>query len=335
MRLSTSLTVLSVFFFVLTNGLAFIQAQSTSTPANLVTATLTVTNSKGRLVGGLTKDDFTISDEKAHRPIRSFGGLDEPMDVGILVDISGSMNSTQARPQGVGRKEIIECLSTFVHLSNRTNRYFLMSFANQPHLLSDWTTDINPSLGTIPAADVNARTAFYDALAATINKVKTGIHRKRVVLVITDGVDSGSSLKPEEIRQVLRANDVLVYFMAVITYPANIGSLSPLPVPLANLMNARLITAGTQTLIDFAEITGGRALRIEDAKEMNLIANIVATELRHQYRVEFEANSGGPGKWRRVKATIKPRAGATSEFRNLKLRTRQGYYSTSDGKQRH
>ena len=334
MRLSTGLTVLAVYLLVLSNSLAYIQAQSTSTSDNLVTLTLTVTNSKGRLVGGLTKDDFIISDEKTLHPIRSFGGLDEPIDVGILVDISGSMNSTPIRPQVVGRKEIIECLSTFVHLSNQRNRYFLMSFANQLHLLSDWTNDIKPSLAIIPAADVKAHTAFYDALAATIHKVKTGTHRKRVVLVITDGLDSGSRLKPEEIRKVLRTNDVLVYFLAVITAdPANIGSLSRLPVPLANLANARLISGGMQALTDFAEITGGRAHRIEYGQEMSLMATIVATELRHQYRVEFAANSVEPGQWRRLKAIIKPRAGETREFRNLKLRTKQGYYSTSNGKQ--
>lgn len=333
MRLSTGLTVLSVFLLVFSNCPAFVRAQSTPTPDSLVTLTLTVTNSKGRLVGGLTKDDLTISDEKTPRTIRSFGGLDEPMDVGILVDISGSMNSTPVRPHVVRREEIVECLSTFVQLSNQSNRYFLMSFSNQLHLLSDWTSDIKPSLARIPAANVKAHTAFYDALAATIDKVKTGTHRKRVVLVITDGLDSGSRLKPEEIRKVLRANDVLVYFLAVITDPANIGSLSPLPVPLANLANARLISGGTQALIEFAEITGGRALRIEDGKEMNLLANIVATELRHQYRVEIEANSGETGKWRRLKAIMKPRAGATREFRDLKLRTRQGYYSTTNGKQ--
>ena len=333
MRLATVLAVLSVFFLILSNKPAFAQVQSTSTPDNLVTLTLTVTNSRGRLVGGLTKDDLTISDEKTIRPIRSFGGLDEPLDVGILVDISGSMSSTAVRPQVVGRKEIIECLSTFVQLSNHTNRYFLMSFGNELHLLSDWTKDIAPSLATIPTANAKAHTAFYDALAATIVKVKTGTHRKRVVLVITDGLDSGSRLKPEEIRKALRANDVLVYFLAVITHPGNIGSLSSLPVPLANIANARLITGGTQALIDFAEITGGRALLIEDGKEMNLMANLVATELRHQYRVGFEADSVEPGKWRRLKATIKPRAGATREFRNLKLRTRQGYYSTANSKQ--
>ncbi|HEY5885354.1 MAG TPA: VWA domain-containing protein [Pyrinomonadaceae bacterium] len=330
MRLFIGLTALSVCFLILCSDPAFAQTPSTSN--SLASLTITVTNSQGELVGGLTRDDFTIVDEKVTRPILAFENADEPMDVGILVDISGSMNSTEVRDIA-GRNQIVKSLSTFVQLSNQKNHYFLMAFGNKLHLLSDWTNDIGPSLARIPIASDKAHTAFYDALAASIDKVKTGTQRKRVVLVISDGLDSGSNLKPEEIRKLLKANDVMVYFLAVIGLPTSIGSIHGLPVPLQSLANARLITGGTQALIEFAEITGGRALLVKDDKQMNGLANQIATELRHQYRVEFEPDSGTSRKWRRLKATIKPRANAPKEFRNLKLRVRQGYYSAADGKQ--
>ena len=332
MSFTKSLTALSAFLLVLCSSAALAQAQSSSAPDNLLTLTVTVTNSQGRLVGGLTKEDITINDEKVTRVIRSFSGDDEPMDVGILIDISESMNSTAVR-QIVGRNEIIESLSTFVELSNHRNQYFLMAFSNQLQLLSDWSNDIRSSLGRLPVANVKSHTAFYDALSAAIGKVKAGTNRKKVVLVITDGLDSGSRLKPEEIRKTLRANDVLVYFLGVVAPPTSIGSISGLPVPLAHIANARMITGGTQALIEFAEITGGRALLIDDSNQMNRMANQIATELRHQYRVEFEPEFREAGRWRRLKATIKPRANATKELRKLKLRTRQGYYSTTDSKQ--
>jgi VWFA-related protein len=331
MRFSKSLTALSVFLLVLGSSAALAQAPSSSAANNLLTLTLTVTNSQGRLVGGLTKEDITISDEKVTRVIRSFSGDDEPMDVGILIDISESMNSTAVR-QIAGRNEILESLSTFIQLSNYGNKYFLMSFSNQWQLISDWSNDIRPSLGRIPVANVKVHTAFYDTVAAAIAKVKTGTHRKKVLLVITDGLDSGSRLKPQEIRKTLRENDVLVYFLGVVAPPTSIGSLSGLPVPLDLIANVRMITGGTQALIEFGEITGGRALLIDDTNQMNLKANEIATELRHQYRLGLEPVSLEPGRWRRLKAAIKPRENAVKEFRNLKLRTRQGYYSGADGK---
>jgi len=334
MHSSIGLTALSVslILLLLFEIAAVAQTQSTSATDNLITLTVTVTNSQGRLVGGLTKDDFTITDENVSRVIRSISAADEPMDVGILVDISESMNSTAVR-QIAGRNEILESLSTFVQLSNQKNQYILMTFGNQLHLLSDWSNDIRPLLERIPVANEQTHTAFYDALSAAIARVKAGTNRKKVVLVITDGLDSGSRLKPEEIRKTLRANDVLVYFLGVVAPPTSIGSISGLPVPLAHIANARMITGGTQALIEFAEITGGRALLIDDSNQMNRMANQIATELRHQYRVEFEPEFREAGRWRRLKATIKPRANATKELRKLKLRTRQGYYSTTDSKQ--
>ena len=127
MRFSKSLTALSFFILVLCSSAGLAQAQSSSAANNLLTLTVTVTNSQGRLVGGLTKEDITISDEKVIRGIRSFSGDDEPMYVGILIDISESMNSTAVR-QIAGRNEILESLSTFIRLSNYGNKYFLMSF---------------------------------------------------------------------------------------------------------------------------------------------------------------------------------------------------------------
>jgi Ca-activated chloride channel family protein len=239
------------------------------------------------------------------------------------------MNTPEAR-RIAGRDQIIESLSTFIQLSNQKNDYFLMSFGSKLHLLSDWTSDVGPLLGRIPVAHDKTNTSFYDALWAAVEKVKTGRNRKRVVLVVSDGVDNGSRHKLNDVRDFLKANDVLVYSLAVMGHDTGSASLSGMPAHIANIINARIASGGKQALIDFAEITGGLALFVDEAKQMNWMANRIATELRHQYRVEFETDSLKPGKWRRLKATIKPRATSTGEFKRLKLRTRQGYYSSAD-----
>ena len=321
--------LLWVFLFVLGSCSVSAQPPLVSNPNNLITLTVTVTTPQGRIVGGLTKEDLTIVDEKLTRPIRFFGAVDEPLDVGILVDTSESMNMPAVR-RIAGRDQIIESLSTFIQLSNQKNDYFLMSFGSQLHLISDWTTDLRPLLGRIPVAHDKTNTSFYDALWAAVEKVKTGRNRTRVVLVVSDGIDNGSRHKLNDVRDFLKANDVLVYSLAVTGYSAGPGSLSGMPAPIANIVNARITSGGRQALINFAEITGGLALFVDETTQMNLMANRIATELRHQYRVEFESDSLKPGKWRRLKAMIKPRANSTEEFKKLRLRTRQGYYSGAD-----
>lgn len=321
--------LLCVLLFVLCSCSALAQTPSAFNPDNLITLTVTVINPHGRLVGGLTKDDLTIVDGKLTRPIRFFGAVDEPLDVGILVDASESMNTPAVR-RIAGRDQIIESLSTFIQLSNQKNDYFLMSFGSQSHLLSDWTRHIGPFLGRIPVAHDKENTSFHDALWAAIEKVKTGRNRKRVVLVVSDGVDNGSRHKLNDVRDLLKANDVLVYSLAVMGHGAGSGFVSGMPASIANIINARIASGGRQALINFADITGGLALFVDEDKQMNLMANRIATELRHQYRVEFESDSLKPGKWRSLRARIKPRANSTEEFKKLRLRTRQGYYSSTD-----
>jgi len=329
MRLCSCFCHWLLFFFLVNINTALAQNPPSLNSDNLISLTVTVSTPKGRLVGGLTKEDLLISTERSNRPIRSLGAMDEPIAVGILVDTSGSMNTPGAR-EIAGREKIIESLSTFIELGNPKNRYFLMSFGSQLNLLSDWSNDLRPSLAGIPTAHDKSKTAFFDALWGAIDKVKSGSHRKRVVLVISDGLDNGSRHKLDDVRNLLKANDVLVYSLGI-TGPATDPTSLGFP-GLANIINVRITSGGSRALIDFAEITGGLALFVHDDKQMNWLANRVATELRNQYRVEFESGPAKPGSWERVKAKIKPRENATAEFRKLQLRTRQGYYSGTDRK---
>jgi len=66
-------------------------AQTFRTGVNLVILPVTVTNSDGRFVGALTKNDFTVYEDNHERPIEQFSSERVPVSLGILIDISGSM----------------------------------------------------------------------------------------------------------------------------------------------------------------------------------------------------------------------------------------------------
>ena len=59
---------------------------------DLVTLTLTVTDYYGRYVSGLTKEHFTVYDNKQKQDITFFSDTDAPVSIGILFDVSGSMS---------------------------------------------------------------------------------------------------------------------------------------------------------------------------------------------------------------------------------------------------
>jgi VWFA-related protein len=66
-------------------------AQTFRSAVNLIVLQVTVTDSDGRFVTGLSRDDFSVYEDDAERPIEQFSAERVPVSLGILVDISGSI----------------------------------------------------------------------------------------------------------------------------------------------------------------------------------------------------------------------------------------------------
>ena len=130
--------------------------------------------------------------------------------------------------------------------------------------------------------------------------------------MFTDGEDNSSKSTFTQVRDQLKKSNVLFYAVCIAT-PADVGSALGLE--------------GSGILAELAEITGGEAVTPHNRKEMNLAIEAMATELRHQYRLGFYAPNTGATRWHRIKLKITPRKNAPAEFSNLRVRSRQGYYS--------
>ena len=101
---------------------------------DLITLTVTVTDTYGRFVTGLGKNAFTITDEKVPQEITFFSDEDAPVSLGVIFDVSGSMSGdkiTRAR----------EALRRFIETSHLRDEYFLIGFNNRAQLLLDRTRD--------------------------------------------------------------------------------------------------------------------------------------------------------------------------------------------------
>ncbi len=261
---------------------------------------------------GLERGSFTINDEGTSRPIKLFDNKDEPVSMGILIDTSASMDLFESR-EIARHGPILETLSTFIQLSNSANEYFMISFGNKPEVLSDWTRDTNGLLSKIPVSRGKGNTALYDALVFGLEKVKTGSHKKCAILLISDGQDNNSRHKFTDVRNLLRGSDALLY---------SIGTLS------GSGAGTTLGMEGQGVLLELSELTGGAALFPEDSDRLNRMANLIATELRHQYLLAFQYDRAAtPNKWHRLKVKVMPPTNAAAELKKLMVRTRQGYYT--------
>ncbi len=264
---------------------------------------------------GLEKDSFTVTDDGTSRPIKLFDRTDEPVSLGILIDTSASMGSFEVR-QIARHQPILDALSTFLQLSNSANEYFMISFGKKAELLCDWTRDANVLMSKIPAFGAKANTALYDALVFGLEKVKTGSHKKRAILLISDGQDNNSRHKFTDVRNLLRGSDVLLYSIGILSGGEAVTTLG---------------MEGQGVLLELSELTGGAALFPGDSERLNLFADLIATELRHQYLLAFQYDrSAGPNKWHRLRIKVTPPPNAAPEVKNLMVRSRQGYYASAN-----
>lgn len=290
--------------------------QSPSRPT--VFLTVTVTDGRDGYAGGLDKSAFTVYEDSEPQDITFFKSKDEPLSLGVLLDMSGSVyNPKDSRTL----KWVREALSRFLKLSRASNEYFLVGFNTHPQVLSDWSPEGAALLKSLDAVKLEGETAFHDACLLGIEKVKGGRHNKRVLLIISDGEDTASKRKFDEVRLLLKRMDVLAY--AVGMGAVDPGALSSFTRPVGEA-----IPPGMRALNEMALTSGGRVFYPQSTGELNAALELIALELRRQYRVGFSpARQGSDGAWHEVKVRVTAPLNAPWEFRNLSARTRVGYQS--------
>jgi len=271
---------------------------------DLITLTVTVTDTYGRYVSGLNKNAFSVFDEKQPQEITFFSDDDSPVSVGVIFDVSGSMSGDKI-------KRARDALSKFIQTSHDSDEYFLIAFNSRAQLLLDKTRDGNAVLDKLTFVETKNQTALYDACYLGVEKVQRGVHPKRALLLISDGQDNDSRYTFNELRKLLKESDVVLY---------GIGILS------GSDAGSSMGMEGQGVLDELAGVSGGKAFFPRSAAEMDDIFEQIALELRHQYSIGYKPESfTNNGKWHKIKVKVTPPRGLPRLF----VRSKDGYYAIS------
>lgn len=272
------------------------------TNTDLITVTVTVTDTYGRYVSGLGKGAFTILDEKKPQEITYFSDDDSPVSVGVIFDVSGSMGGDKI-------KRARDALSKFIQTSHNMDEYFLIAFNSRAQLLLDKTRDGNQVLDKLTFVQTRNNTALYDACYLGVEKVQRGAHPKRALLLISDGQDNNSRYTFGELRRLLKESDVTLY---------GIGILS------GSDAGSSMGMEGQGILDELASVSGGKAFFPRSNAEMDDIFEQIALELRHQYSIGYKpVNFTNDGRWHKIKVRVTPPRGLPRLF----VRSKEGYYA--------
>ena len=272
---------------------------------DLITLTVTVTDTYGRYVSGLDKKAFKVFEDKEEQEIQSFSDDDAPVSVGVVFDVSGSMSGDKIR-------KAREALGRFIQTSHDSDEYFLIAFNSRAQLLLDKTRDGDAVLNKLTFVQTRSNTALYDACYLGVEKVTRGTHPKRALLLISDGQDNDSRYTFSEVRRLLKESDVVLYSIGIL------GGNDP---------GSSLGMEGQAVLDELSAVSGGKAFFPNTSAEMDELFERIALELRHQYSIGYRPkNFKNDGKWHKLKVKVTPPRGLPRLF----VRSREGYYAVTN-----
>ena len=175
----------------------------------LINVTATVSDDTGRFVPGLRQDDFAVYEDDRPQAVSHFSAERVPVSLGIALDTSGSMAGERIR--GARR-----ALDRFLYdLLDAEDELFLYHFDDRPALVQGWTTDrqlLSRALGRVVA---DGTTAMYDAVVQAIRLTATGQHRKKALVVLSDGHDTASYAKLRDVKELIRESEAMLYAIGI------------------------------------------------------------------------------------------------------------------------
>jgi len=219
---------------------------------------------------------------------------DRPVDLGLVIDSSGSMRDFLAESLEVARQIVANRRST--------DEFFVERFisSDQIQILQDFTSDGDAVIGSLRSMRVEGgQSAIIDGLYAAADHLalhKQGDARHRALILLSDGEARNSLYKIETLLKVLRAANIQVF---------TIGFTSELDQEAGYIRKAPREKAET-LLKTLAEETGGRTFFRRDTKDVIKATSQIVTDLRSQFRITYQSSSDVKKKgFRKVEVKLK------------------------------
>ncbi len=270
---------------------------------DLVLVPVTVTDGEDRVVTGLDKNNFAVFENNRKQAIQSFSAEDAPVSLGIIFDRSGSMSDKIDK----SREAVVQFLET----ANPQDEFFLIGFSDKPELLSGFTSAPADIQNKLIFAAAKGRTALIDAVYLGAHLMRQAHHRRKALLIISDGGDNNSRYTEGELKEMVEEADLQIYSIGI--FDASPGTPEE--------------RSGPQLLSEIAEATGGRSYTVDDPSELADVATKIGTELRNQYVLGYRPTTAPKdGKWHKIRVKLLPPKGLPP----LTSYAKKGYYAPAE-----
>ena len=248
------------------------------------TAVVRVTDVHNRSIGDLKASDFTIAESGAVRDIISVQPHTAPVNLVLLLDVSGSIDNYV--------NFIRKAARAFIDTARDGDRISLILFNEDVKVLSGFSTNKARLSQSLDTFDAGGATAYYDAVAYTLADTVRPLRGERTAIVIlTDGDDNRSFLPFESLIGAIEESGALIYPLYV---PSALIALSESNDPDKALdpLRTRYMTLSARATGEgerLAKVSGGVYYPITQLSQIQQAYDDIVTQIRTAYSVTFRS----------------------------------------------
>ncbi len=271
---------------------------------DLVALNIVATDGQGRLITGLNREDFSVSEDGVPQQVSFFAAAPMPIDLVILLDTSSSMSDKIATVQAAA--------IGFIAAIRAGDRVTVVDIKDNVRVIHPLNEDAPGARAAIQATTPRGNTSLYNGLYMTLRELmkqraSDGDVRRQAIVVLSDGDDTTSLVSYEDVNELARRSGVAIYTITLRSALAR---------------NTLARSAGNAeaefSMKELSQLTGARAFFPTAITELAGVYGLIAEELATQYSLGYSpVNPRSDAAFRRIDVRI-GRPG-------IRARTRTGY----------
>jgi VWFA-related protein len=243
----------------------------------LIKLNVLVTDASKRPVTNLNQEDFLVFDDGKQQPISFFQKKVLPVSYALIIDNTGSVRLRE--------DDAVQAAKSIVNGNRPEDRTFILRLIDKQALIAaDWTSDKTILLGSLGSMkNSQGRMPLIDSIYACSEEIAKNLaaeeitNRRRAIVLITDGLEHGSSRNMDELVSHLLTNHIQVFAFGLLMHQTVTED--------EHLRSIR--RKAIEFLKTLTEETGGRAFYPDPGKDLMTSAELLASYLRSQYIIGY------------------------------------------------
>ncbi len=261
-------------------------------------------------VTDLGQQAFVIRDQGIEQEIVTFEAGDVPFTAVLLIDSSSSMRGARLEAAQAGA-------SAFMRRMQALDQASLLAFSDRLLARTPFTNDPQLLADELTRTKAQGGTAIHDYLFMAI-KLLEQRQGRRVLVLLSDGIDSHSVVGMEQVMAKAHRSQVLIYWIRLLQHSGSLYSNGRLREIYTTWRRPKEYHTQIAELLEAVEASGGRTVEVNRAEEIAPVFVDILNELREQYALGYyPSNNRNDRQWHQVEVEVRQR--------RVRLRTHRGY----------